>query len=75
MDRDPGDAEVQELIRRHHELINAKFFTCPAEIYRQIGEGYVIDSRFTAFYERIRPGLAKFKSAAIRLYCDAIAKV
>ena len=70
MDRDPADPEVQELIRRHHELINDKFFTCTD--YRQIGDGYVNDPRFTAFYDKIQPGLAKFKRDAIRVYCDSL---
>jgi hypothetical protein len=39
MNRPPGDAEVQDLVRRHHELINAKFFACPAEVYRQSAAG------------------------------------
>ena len=71
MDRDPGDAEVQDLIRRHHEMINARFFNCPRQVYRQIGDGYVDDPRFMAFYDNIKPGLAKFKRDAIRVYCGS----
>jgi hypothetical protein len=63
---------VQDVIRRHHALINAKFFTCAASVYRQIGDGYVNDPRFTDFYDRIRLGLATFKRDAIRCYCDSL---
>jgi hypothetical protein len=71
MDRDPADPAVQDLIARHHRLINERFFACPPKVYRQIGDGYVDDPRFAAFYDRVKPGLARFKRDAIRVYCDA----
>ena len=70
MGGDPADAEVQRLIARHHRMINDRFFTCPVDVYRQIGEGYVDDPRFTAYYDRFKQGLAAFKRDAIRVYCD-----
>lgn len=68
MDRDPGDAEVQALIARHHAMICRWFFDCPKDIYRAIGDGYVDDPRFTAYWDSIKPGLAVFVRDAIRPY-------
>lgn len=68
MDRDPADPEVQALIARHHAMICRWFFDCPKDIYRQIGDGYVDDPRFTAFWDNIQPGLAVFVRDAIRPY-------
>lgn len=72
MDRGPADAEVQEWIRRWHQLINDRFYTCSTEIFRALGNGYVEDERFTATYEKIKPGMAQFMQAAMSVYCDKL---
>lgn len=69
-DREPADPEVQELIRRHYQQINDRFYTCPLEMYRGLGDMYVQDERFTAHYDRVKPGLARFVQAAIHAFCD-----
>ena len=71
-ERDPADADVQKWIGEHHAQINKWFYTCPPEVYRAIGDGYVEDPRFTAFYEKFRPGMAKFMRAAMHVYCDRV---
>jgi DNA-binding transcriptional MerR regulator len=70
MDRDPADPEVQALVDRWFRLINDRFYTCSLEIFRGLGDGYVNDSRFTAFYDKYKPGLAAFLRAAMHVYCD-----
>jgi DNA-binding transcriptional MerR regulator len=70
MDRDPADPEVQEWIRRHHQQLNDRFYTCPPEMYRGLGDLYVQDERFTAHYDKLKPGLARFMQAAMHAYCD-----
>jgi DNA-binding transcriptional MerR regulator len=70
-DRDPGDPEVQALIARHHGWIE-NFYPCSAEIYRGLGRGYVEHPEFRAFYEKYRPGLADFMSAAMNHYADNV---
>jgi DNA-binding transcriptional MerR regulator len=70
-DREPADAEVQELIARHHAWIE-NFFPCSAEVYRGLGQGYVEHPEFRAFYEKYRPGLADFLSAAMNHYADQV---
>ena len=70
-DREPGDAEVQKLIARHHAWIE-HFYPCSAEVYRGLGQGYVEHPEFRAFYEKYRPGLADFISAAMNHYTDQV---
>jgi MerR family transcriptional regulator, thiopeptide resistance regulator len=72
MDRSPSDPEVQEWIRRHHQQINDRFYTCSTEVYRGLGDMYVADERFAANYEQVKPGLAQFMHAAMQAYCDKL---
>lgn len=72
MDRDPADPEVQQQIGRHFKLINDYFYTCTPEVFRGLGEGYVQDSRFTAFYDNVKPGLAEFMRRAMAVYADRL---
>jgi DNA-binding transcriptional MerR regulator len=71
VDREPSDAEVQELIARHHAWIE-NFYSCSAEVYRGLGQGYVEHPEFRAFYEKYCPGLADFMSAAMNHYADQV---
>jgi len=70
-DREPDDAEVQALIARHHAWIE-HFYPCSVEVYRGLGQGYVEHPEFRAFYEKYRPGLADFMSAAMNHYADQV---
>lgn len=72
MDRSPSDPEVQKLIRRHHQHINDRFYACSLEVYRGLGDRYAQDERFAAFFDKIRPGLARFMRAAMHAYCDRL---
>ena len=69
MDRDPGDAEVQQLVARHHAWLD-HFWTASAEQYRALGQGYAQHPEFRAFYDRYRPGLADFLASAMAHYAD-----
>jgi hypothetical protein len=69
--RDPGDAEVQQLIARHHAWIE-NFYRCSAEVYRGLGQGYVEHPEFRAFYEKRGAGLADFMSAAMSYYAEHV---
>ena len=70
---DPADPEVQAQIARHHKLIDERFYRCPPELFRALGEGYVADERFTAFYNKVKPGLAVFMRDAMAVYADELA--
>lgn len=69
IDREPDDPEVQALIARHHAWVE-NFYTCSAEVYRGLGQGYVENPDFRAYYEKYRAGLADFMSAAMNHYAD-----
>lgn len=70
MDRDPGDLAVQAMIADHHRSINENFYDCSLEVYRGLGNLYVDDSRFTAYYDDVQPGLAAFMRSAMHVYVD-----
>ena len=40
-------------------------------MYRGLGDMYVADPRFAAYYEKYAPGLAQFMRDAMHAYCDA----
>jgi DNA-binding transcriptional MerR regulator len=61
---------VQKHIAAYHTHMN-QFYDCTLEIFRGLGQMYVDDSRFTAYYEKVAPGLAAFVRDAINVYCDA----
>ncbi len=60
---------VQGWVERWHRSIDTHFYPCSLEIFEALGHGYVSDPRFTAFYEKVRPGLAAFMEKAIVYYC------
>jgi MerR family transcriptional regulator, multidrug-efflux activator len=68
--RSPSDPAVQAVIARHHAYIDKYFYTCPMEIYTGLGELYVADERFTKNIDKVKPGLAAFQSAAIKVYSE-----
>ncbi len=69
MGKDIKSEEVQALIAQHHKGIGT-FYDCSYEMYRGLGKLYVDDPRFTAYYERFKPGLAQWLQQAINYYCD-----
>ncbi len=66
----PDSAAVQKLIARHFDNLR-NFYEPTCEMYRGLAEMYVADQRFTAYYEKYRPGLAKFMREAMLAFCDA----
>lgn len=73
MNKDIKSKEVQELIEQHYQGIQF-FYDCPVDMYRNLGQMYVDDPRFTAYYDKFRPGLAVFVRDAIAYYCDKKSK-
>ncbi len=72
MDREPADPAVQALVRRHHRLVNDRFYNCSPEMYKGLGNLYTADARFAAHYDQRRPGLARFMTAAVMAYWDCL---
>ena len=69
MDRPPDDTAVQALIGRHYAMMN-QFYPVSAEIYRGLGQLYVSNEEFRAFYDKLRPGLADFLQPAMACYAE-----
>lgn len=69
IDRDPADKVVQAIVAKHYQWLHA-FYDPDLEMYRNLGEMYSADSRFAANYEKVKPGLAKFFTEAIKVFCD-----
>ena len=61
----PDDAEAMDLAEAHREHVTRWFYDCTYDIHRGLGRTYVIDPRFTAYYERVAPGLAQYVHDAI----------
>jgi DNA-binding transcriptional MerR regulator len=61
------DDRVQDLVARHHAQI-AVFWTPDADAYRGLGQMYVEDERFTATYDAVAPGLARYLHDAMDRY-------
>jgi DNA-binding transcriptional MerR regulator len=61
----PADGErAMDLAEEHRQHISRRFYDCSPEMHAGLGEMYVADERFTAYYEAIAPGLARYVGAA-----------
>lgn len=67
---DSNEQQVQELVGVFQKHISDCFYTCDNECLLGLGRLYTCDERFTAFYEKISPGLAQYIQQAIQIYCD-----
>jgi hypothetical protein len=70
MDKGHDSPEVQYWVGRFHQMINTYFYECSLEIFAALGRGYTEDPEFTAFYEKIKPGMAAFMEKAMAHYCE-----
>ena len=65
----PEHDEVQAVIAKHYEWVSA-FWTPSKAAYIGLGEMYVTDERFTAFYDKIAPGLASFMKHSMTIWAN-----
>lgn len=63
------DEHVQAVVRANHQFISDNFYACSLDMFSGLGQMYVMDERFTAFYDRFAPGLAVYYNDAIQHYC------
>ncbi|ARU60744.1 MerR family transcriptional regulator [Tumebacillus avium] len=70
MHNGPADPLVQEAVADNRQAITDYYYNCTPEIFRGLGDLYVMDERFTEFYEKIKPGLAEFMRDAMHYYVD-----
>jgi DNA-binding transcriptional MerR regulator len=69
MDLSPKSPEIQEMIEQHYQGLRT-FYEPNLKMYRGLGDMYVADARFTAYYDKHAPGLAKFLREAMHYYCE-----
>ena len=69
MGGDPASPEVQAAIAKHHAWIE-NFYPAPAEMYAGLGQMYVEDERFRAYYDKYAPDLADFMRDAMAIYAE-----
>ncbi len=63
---DPAGSEVaMDTAEEHRRFISGTYYDCSHEMHTCLGDMYVSDPRFTATYDRIRPGLAVYLRDAI----------
>ena len=74
MDKGISNELVQEAIGERRQSITDNFYNCTPEIFRGLGEMYVSDERFSAFYEKMKVGMAVFMRDAINFYCAQLNK-
>ena len=65
------DDRVQSIVKDNHLFIDTHFYDCSLDMFSGLGQMYVVDERFTAFYDRFEPGLAAYYNKAIQYYCIA----
>lgn len=56
---------AMDVAEEHRGWIGRHCYTCSHEMHTCLGEMYVADERFTAYYDTVRPGLAVFVRDAI----------
>lgn len=61
----PDDPRAMDTVERHRLQIDRWFYPCSREMHAELGKMYVADPRFTATYEKIRPGMAQYMRDAI----------
>jgi DNA-binding transcriptional MerR regulator len=62
----PDSPEAMDLAEEHRQHISRWFYDCPPGMHAGLGRMYVEDERFTATYERVAPGLARYVSTAVQ---------
>ncbi|MFD7707501.1 MerR family transcriptional regulator [Streptomyces sp. NPDC059786] len=66
----PSGEAATDMAEEHRQHIRTWFYECPYDTHRCLGEMYVSDERFKAFYDSMRPGLAEHLRDAITANAD-----
>jgi len=61
---------AMDLAEEHRRQIDGAFYDCDHAMHRALGDMYVADERFTAHYEAVAPGLARYVRDAIHANAD-----
>ncbi len=71
----PHDPRAMEAAERARLSIDRNFYPCSHEMHVGLGEMYVADPRFIAYYDQHRQGLARWFCDAIRANAERAAAV
>jgi hypothetical protein len=66
----PTSAVAMDAAELHRRNIDVRFYACPPQHHRNLGDMYLSDPRFTATYDEIRPGMAQYVRDAIYANAD-----
>lgn len=66
---DPAGELAQKACELHKKWLCFYYDNYSKEYHKGLGEMYVADERFTAYYDKIAVGCAKFLRDAINIYC------
>jgi uncharacterized protein (DUF924 family) len=61
----PESTAAMDAAEAHRMQITNRFYDCPKQMHRGLGDMYVADPRFSANYEAVEPGLAQWVRDAI----------
>lgn len=72
IENDPASEKAQKVCELHKEWLCMfwKDGMYTKEIHKSLAEGYVMDERFTAYYDKLGEGCTKFLRDAINIYCS-----
>ncbi len=68
---DPGGELGQKTAELHKQWLSYSWSSYSREAHAGIAQMYIDDARFTAYYDKMQPGLAKFLRDAIFIYTGA----
>lgn len=69
---DPAGETAQEVAKLHRKWITFAWNRYSKEAHAGVAQMYVDDERFTAYYDKNKPGLAKFLRDAVVIYTDSL---
>jgi DNA-binding transcriptional MerR regulator len=61
----PTSNEAMDAAEANRQYISQWFYECSPEMHRALGDMFVADDRFTAYYDAVAPGLAHYVREAI----------
>jgi len=67
---DPAGELAQKACDLHRQWLCVVYPKYTKEYHKGLGEMYVADERFRAYYDKIAPGCAEFLRDAINIYCE-----
>ncbi|KWX78331.1 MerR family transcriptional regulator [Paenibacillus jilunlii] len=70
-DGDPASVLAQKAADLHRQWLTFYWDTYSQEAHAGVAQMYVDDERFTAYYDKTRPGTAKFLRDAVHVYTEA----